>query len=116
MATTNRSWAQNPENKRESIMQATLPGLLFRRCHLNCVDSDSFSAETAPEQACIRNCQDKVYSSFELYMGIRFRKETLATIPIDKSAYIEMEIEHSNDTSGKIIMPNQKTIDINSIK
>ena len=97
-------------------MQATLPQLLFRRCHLNCVDSDSFTAESQPEQACIKNCQEKVYSSFELYMGIRTRKEALARVPIDKAAYIEMEVEHSNDTAGKIKAPNQKTIDVNSIK
>ena len=49
-------------------------------------------------------------------MGIRTRKEALSRIPVDKAAYIEMEVEHSNDTSGKIRAPNQKTIDINSIK
>lgn len=35
-------------------------------------------------------------------MGIRTRKEAIALIPIDKAAFIGMEIEHSNDTSGKI--------------
>ena len=79
-------------------MQACLPPLLFRRCHLNCVDSDTFSAESAAEQACIKNCQDKTYQSFELYMGITRRQEERARLNIDKSSYIGMEIEHSNDT------------------
>jgi len=83
-------------------MQATLPGLLFRRCHLNCVDSDNFSAESPAEQTCIKNCQDKVYQSFDLYMGIRTRKEAAARVAIDKAAFIGMETEHSNDTSGSI--------------
>ena len=97
-------------------MQAALPSLLFRRCHLNCVDSDSFSAETPAEQSCIKNCQDKTYASFDLYMAIRTRKEAAARIAVDKAAYIGMEVEHSNDTSGRITTQNHKTIDVDSIK
>ena len=47
---------RDPENKRDALMQASLPQLLFQRCHLNCVDSDNFAAETPAEQACIKNC------------------------------------------------------------
>ena len=97
-------------------MQATLPQLLFRRCHLNCVDSDQFSAETPAEQSCIKNCQDKVYQSFDLYMGITMRKEAQARINIDKSAYIGMEVEHSNDTAGEIGEANHKTIDVAGVR
>ena len=97
-------------------MQASLPKLLFRRCHLNCVDSDTFSAESPAEQTCIKNCQDKVYQSFDLYMGIRGRKDAQARIGIDKSAYIGMEVEHSNDTTGSIREQNHKTIDVRSVK
>lgn len=97
-----RSWAQNPENKRDALMQACLPQLLFRQCHLNCVDSETFAAETPAEQQCIKNCQDKTYQSFELYMGIQKRKLALQRQYIDKSAYIGMEVEHSNDTSGDL--------------
>lgn len=85
------------------------------RCHLNCVDSDQFAAETPAEQSCIKNCQDKVYQSFDLYMGITSRKEAQARIGIDKSAYIGMEIEHSNDTAGEIREANHKTIDVASV-
>ena len=35
-------------------------------------------------------------------MGITRRKEARARIAIDKAAFIGMEIEHSNDTSGEI--------------
>ena len=55
-APTHRTWLRNPENKRDALMQATLPQLLFRRCHLNCVDTDAFTAETDAEKACITNC------------------------------------------------------------
>ena len=97
-------------------MQAALPSLLFRRCHINCVDSDNFSAESPAEISCIKNCQDKVYQSFDLYMGVSMRKEAHARIAIDKAAYIGMETEHSNDTTGEIKTPNQKLIDINGVK
>ena len=96
-------------------MQASLPQLLFRRCHLNCVDSEQFSAESPAEQACIRNCQDKVYASFELYMGVNQRKDQVAAMHIDKSAYTGMEVEHSNDTSGRVYAPNHKTMNITTI-
>ena len=97
-------------------MQASLPQLLFRRCHLNCVDSEQFAAETPAEQTCIKNCQDKVYASFELYMKVRTLKESAAGIAIDRSAYTGMEVEHSNDTSGSIRQPNHKTMDIQGIQ
>mmetsp|Transcript_22445 Transcript_22445/g.30041 ORF Transcript_22445/g.30041 Transcript_22445/m.30041 type:complete len:119 (-) Transcript_22445:100-456(-) len=97
-------------------MQASLPQLLFQRCHLNCVDSDNFSAETPAEQSCIKNCQDKIYQSFDLYVGIQTRKEAQARLNVDKAAFIGMETEHSNDTSGEIREPNQKTIDVASVQ
>ena len=90
-------------------MQACLPQILFRRCHINCVDSETFSAESPAEQTCIKNCQDKVYQSFELYLGVTTRKAAEAKPYIDKSAFIGMEIEHSNDTSGEVSSYYQKT-------
>ena len=89
-------------------MQACLPQLLFRRCHLNCVDSETFAAESPTELACIKNCQDKVYQSFDLYMGITTRKAASASLYIDKSTFIGMEVEHSNDTSGSVSAEFQK--------
>ena len=72
------------------------------------MDSETFAAESPAEQACIKNCQDKVYQSFELYMGITTRKAADAKPFIDKSAIIGMEIEHSNDTSGDVSINLQK--------
>ena len=91
-------------------MQAALPSLLFRRCHLNCVDTDAFTAESPSELSCIKNCQDKVYQSFELFMGVQYRKEMKAPATVDKSAYIGIEIEHSNDTTGDADRFNQITL------
>ena len=33
-------------------------------------------------------------------MGVQYRKEMKAPATVDKSAYIGIEIEHSNDTTG----------------
>ena len=73
------------------------------------MDSETFAAESTAEIACIKNCQDKVYQSFEIYMGITTRKAAGAAHYIDKSAFIGMEIEHSNDTSGHVSASIQKT-------
>ena len=48
-------------------------------------------------------------------MGITKRKDALAPLNVDKAAYIEMEIEHSNDTSGTINASNQKLVDVKSV-
>ena len=47
-------------------------------------------------------------------MGITRRKEAQAPASIDKSAYIGMEVEHSNDTAGVVNAANQKTLNIAS--
>ena len=44
------------------------------------------------------------------------RKEAMARPAVDKAAYIGMEVEHSNDTSGSIQTENQKTMDIQGIQ
>ena len=74
VGTTTRSWATNPMNRRDQIMQASLPALLFRQCHMNCVDSDVFGAESAAEKACISNCQDKTYQAFNMFMEVKTLK------------------------------------------
>ena len=116
MAESSATWSANPQHKRELIMQHALPQLLFRRCHVNCVDSDSFAAETPAEVQCIKNCQDKVYSGFNLYMGLRSLKESAAKPNVDVAGYVGFETEHSNDTSGTITDENHKTVDIRGIK
>lgn len=50
------TWAANPFNHKQTYAQNSLPQLLFRQCHLNCVDSETFVAETAGETLCVQNC------------------------------------------------------------
>lgn len=52
-------------------MQHSLPQLLFRQCNANCLDTDMFSAEKQGEILCMRNCQDKTYAAFNMYMNLR---------------------------------------------
>jgi hypothetical protein len=95
----------NPNNKRETFMQQSLPNLLFRQCHTNCVDSDSFLAESAGEKLCVQNCQEKTYQAFDMYMLIKMRmdahKSTLENV-VDISAFTGMEVEHSHDTESEL--------------
>ena len=58
---TSTNWLRNPNNKKQAYAEAALPQLLFRECLLNCVDGDKVAPETAPEKACISNCQEKTY-------------------------------------------------------
>jgi hypothetical protein len=86
-------------------MQQSLPNLLFRQCHLNCVDSDAFTAESESEQLCVRNCQEKTYQAFDMYMLIKQRmeahKNTLDQV-VDISTYTGMETEHGHDTQSTL--------------
>lgn len=63
------------------------------------MDSEDFAAETPGEQACIRNCQDKTYAAFDMFMTMRHIQMAQDT-SMDKAAIVDFEIEHSNDTSG----------------
>lgn len=42
-------WAGNPYNHKQQLAQHSLPNLLFRQCHMNCVDTDVFLASEAGE-------------------------------------------------------------------
>ena len=95
-------------------MQAALPQLLFQTCHKYCVDTDQFTAEGPAEQQCIKNCQDKTYASFDIFEGMRKRKEPTGIV-IDKAAYIGMETEHAFDTTGDYKRAGQKTMDLQGV-
>ena len=101
VGTSTRSWAANPMNKRDQIMQTSLPSLLFRQCHLNCVDSEVFQAESESEKLCIQNCQDKTYHAFNMYMEVKTLK-AMDPERANVSDYAEFEVEQSNDTSGTV--------------
>ena len=96
--TTNQFWSQNPANKREQIMQHSLPQLLFRQCSANCLDTDMFSAEKAGEVACMQNCQDKTYQAFDMFMKIKSKQAALKQDFIDHYSYSGMEPERSSAT------------------
>ena len=49
-------------------------------------------------------------------MGIQRRKEARSRATVDKAAFIGMETEHSNDTTGEVKEQNQKLISAVSIQ
>ena len=55
-AIASSNWLRNPANKREQFAKNTLPQLLFKECHLNCVEGDVLTAETDGEKLCVQNC------------------------------------------------------------
>ena len=93
------------EAQKTLLEQISLPQLLFRQCHLNCVDSDAFTAETDAEKLCISNCQAKTYQAFDLQWSIRkygvHMKQRLID-EIDISRYVEFDVEHGHDTSNSL--------------
>ena len=69
------------------------------------MDGEVFAAETAGEKACVLNCQEKTYASFELYMSIKQRTDAQTKTwkqTIDMSDYTEMEVEHAHDTGNTL--------------
>ena len=48
-------------------------------------------------------------------MGIQFRKAAQAPMNVDKAAYIGIETEHSNDTTGDMDLVNQITMHTSQI-
>ena len=79
-------------------MQHSLPQLLFRQCNANCLDTDMFSAEKEGEILCMKNCQDKTYAAFSMYMNLRVKQEKLRNDFTDHHSYSGLEPEHSAAT------------------
>ena len=93
------------ESKKTLLEQISLPQLLFRQCHLNCVDSDAFTAETDAEKLCMTNCQAKTYQAFDLQWSIHkygLHKKQRISDDIDVSRYVEFDVEHAHDTSNSL--------------
>lgn len=69
--------------------------MLFDECRRNC-DNEN--------EQCIANCQDKVYSAFDIFMAVKMRLEANKTTEgvIDISEFTEMEVEHGHDTANRI--------------
>ena len=93
-------------SKKTTLEHTSLPQLLFRQCHLNCVDSEAFTAESAAEKLCITNCQAKTYAAFDMYWSMRkfgaHNSQKVSEI-IDISGYTGMEVEHAHDTSTVLL-------------
>lgn len=98
------NWAENPMNNKHSLMQYSLPQLLFQECHRYCVDEEFSGAETQAQKTCISNCQDKTYKSFELYMQVQKRVASRRDYRhyVDISKFTGMEVEHKHDTASDI--------------
>ncbi len=96
------NWAENPKNQKQSLMQFTLPSLLFSECHKYCVDFDLQAAQTKEQATCINNCQEKTYKAFDLYLitSQSYAQRRDYRHYVDISKYTGMEIEHSHDTSS----------------
>ncbi len=88
-------WNGNPYNRKQQLMKAALPSMLFDECRRNCNNEN---------EACIANCQDKVYSAFDIFMAVKMRLEANKTTEgvIDISEFTEMDIEHGHDTASRI--------------
>lgn len=103
------NWAQNPYNRRESYEKHALPNLLFRQCHMNCVDYENFLASDPAEQICVKNCQDKTKQAFELMLAVKMRIEAgKKTNAVDLSRFTGMEVEHAHDTAS--VLPGKKGV------
>ena len=100
------TWAGNPYNKITSLKQNALPKLLFEECHKNCVDFELGAPQNEKETTCIKNCQEKTYQAFDMYMRVEynFAKKTTWRDHIDVSRYTGMEVEHGLNTGDKYAM------------
>lgn len=103
------NWAENPEHFRDSLLNASLPRILFQDCYRYCVNSqDYFNVQSQSEQACILNCQSKTSRAFDLYMAtsVRFAAKKDWRSQIEVSRFTGMEVEHSHDTASVISHAN----------
>ena len=98
---TDGNWARNPYNSLESLKQHALPKILFEECHKNCVEIEFMTPKDASELQCIKNCQEKTYQAFDMYMRVQYnfaRKQTWRDY-VDLSNYTGMEVEHGHNTA-----------------
>ena len=106
---TDGNWSRNPYNSVESLKQHALPKILFEECHKNCVDLEFMAPKGKEELECIKNCQEKTYQAFDMYMRVQYnfaRKQTWRDY-IDLSEYAGMEVEHSHNTANSYFQSQQ---------
>ena len=108
---TDGNWQRNPYNNLESLKQHALPKILFEECHKNCVELDFMAAKTESDLKCIKNCQNKTYQAFDMYMRVQYnfaKKQTWRDY-VDLSNYAGMEVEHSHNTADLYEMSQSAT-------
>ena len=69
--TSDGNWSRNPLNNLESLKKFALPKILFEECHKNCVDMDIAAPSNGVEMRCVKNCQEKSYQAFNMYMRVQ---------------------------------------------
>ena len=96
------NWSGNPFNNKTSLQQNALPKILFEECHKNCVDFDFAAPQNEQEVKCIKNCQEKTYQAFDMFMRVEynFAKSTTVRDHVDISKYTGMEVEHGLNTAN----------------
>ena len=106
------NWSLNPLNNISKFKQHALSQLLFEECHKNCVDFDINAAQTPIEQTCIKNCQEKTYQSFDIFMRVQYnfsKKEDWRNV-VDISNYTGMEVEHGLNTDNRHSMSSASNL------
>ena len=95
------NWARNPYNSFHSLKQHALPKVLFEECHKNCVEVEFMTPKEKSELICIKNCQEKTYQAFDIYMRVQynFAKNETWRDYVDISNYTGMEVEHGHNTA-----------------
>ena len=111
------NWAENPENMRSSLMQYSLPTMLFSECTRFCVN-EGIHPSSDGEIGCIKNCQTKVHSSFDMYMmafKIKTAQKNVRNY-VDISKYTDMEVEHKHDTASTITHVTSPHVNLEGLK
>jgi len=63
---------------------------------------DLMQAQSEDEVKCIKNCQEKTYQSFDMFMRVQynFAKNKTFRDYVDISKYTGMEVEHGLNTAN----------------
>ena len=111
------NWGENPENQRSSLMQYSLPALLFSECSRFCIN-EGIHPTNEEETTCIKNCQTKVHNAFEMYMSAYRMKQAqkAARSYVDISKYTGMEIEHKHDTASELPHDTSPHVNVDTLK
>ncbi len=70
------------------------------------------AAANKGEVLCIKNCQEKTYQAFDMYMRVQYNFEKSRTYKdfVDVSKYTGMEVEHGQNTAHLHPMNNASNL------